>query len=148
MKSRYQSRSPAQLEQHQTIATLASIFACAHNGKPIANISQLQSFSYGTKTQHLATSHDPFTYDLYQSTNSPDSDDSDTEMSPFIEKKKNPWFLTSIGQKNKLTPSKGPAKPAARAGPKTSPQAAGGDPAVLALQKANAAEEAKKKENT
>lgn len=69
-------------------------------------------------------------------------------MPPFIQKK-NPFFFASIGQKHKLIPSKnGPAKTAARVGTKTSPQAAGGDPAVIALQKANAAEEAKKKENT
>jgi RNA polymerase II elongation factor ELL len=132
-----------------TDGMIEEMIKCVQNGKPIQlSLGEHPSFSYGTKTQHLATSHDPFTYDLYQSTNSPDSDDADSEMSPFIEKKKNPWFLTSIGQKNKLTPSKGPAKPAARVGPKTSPQAAGGDPAVLALQKANAAEDAKKKENT
>ncbi|KAF8848562.1 hypothetical protein BDZ45DRAFT_681140 [Acephala macrosclerotiorum] len=132
-----------------TDGMIEEMIKCVQNGKPIQlSLGEHPSFSYGTKIQHLTTSHDPFTYDLYQSTNSPDSDESDSEMSPSIQKK-NPFFFASISQKNKLIPSKnGPAKPAARAGPKTSSQAAGGDPAVIALQKANAAEEAKKKENT
>ncbi|KUJ08865.1 uncharacterized protein LY89DRAFT_328130 [Mollisia scopiformis] len=137
-----------------TDGMIEEMIKCVQNGKPIQlSLGEHPSFSYGTKTQHLASSHDPFTYDLYQSTNSSDSDSSDSEMAPshFIPKK--PALLANMGPRNLLFPSTSKiavVKPTYRTGvhPKTSGTVAGGDPALAQLTNHNAAIESNKQANT
>lgn len=136
-----------------TIATLASGIFFAHNAKQSLTffLPQIQSFSYGTKVQHLSSSEDPFSYDLYQNTTENDSEDDD-EMAPpshFIPRK-NPKLVANMGPRNLLFPSKLPvAKPTFRTAAQTKVAgAAGEDPALAQLTSATADIEKKKQANT
>ncbi|KAE8451383.1 hypothetical protein EG329_004012 [Mollisiaceae sp. DMI_Dod_QoI] len=137
-----------------TDGMIEEMIKCVQNGKPIQlSLGEHPSFSYGTKIQHLSSSHDPFTYDLYQSTNSPVSDSSDSEMpSHFIERKRpsKPAFRASVGPKNMLFPSKiVPVKPVYRTGLNSkASEPPPKDAAIAALQNELAAQEVKKQENT
>jgi hypothetical protein len=106
-----------------------------------------QSVLYGTKTQYLSTSDDPFTHELYRST-----DDSLKMKDPKIarvQSRPNATFMGMFGTK-KFNPSLKP--PVAAAKPKTAsstPTASGTDDAALAQLKSTlAVENARKAENT
>jgi RNA polymerase II elongation factor ELL len=106
-----------------------------------------QSLLYGTKTQYLSTSDDPFTHELYRST-----DESLKMKDPKIvrvQSKPNATFMGMFGAK-KFNPALKP--PVAAAKPKTAsstPTASGTDDAALAqLQNSLATENARKAENT
>lgn len=144
---RKSTRLPLAIVDHPAIES-ASTFANYH----------AQSLTYGNKVQHLATSHDPFSHDLFQTTIP--STDTSSDMAPLRETKIRPStkpnhaWMASMGMKfvpTKNVPAKDTVKPVAAAAktiPKSPSVTAGADAALLQLQGALASDKLKKQENT
>ncbi|KAK0118047.1 hypothetical protein ONS95_012357 [Cadophora gregata] len=65
-----------------TDSVIEEMIRCVQNGKELQlSFGEQPSLSYGTKVQNLQTSDDPFTYDIFQSANTSDSDSSTADMS-------------------------------------------------------------------
>ncbi|KAF4630807.1 hypothetical protein G7Y89_g7327 [Cudoniella acicularis] len=129
---------------------IEEMIKCVQNGKPIQlSLGEHSSLSYGTKTQHLSTSIDPFTHELYRSTIS--DSDSDSEDMAFLNRdhKRVPvgTRFESIFSRKSFKP--GPKPPAAsKAKPASSVPSSSADSALEQLQSSLAAESLRKKENT
>ncbi|KAK6583230.1 hypothetical protein PZA11_004306 [Diplocarpon coronariae] len=86
--SQQDSGVPDALGLTLTDAMIEEMIKCVQNGKSLQlSVGEHPSISYGSKTQHFASSHDPFAHDLYQTTTSTDSELED-EM--YKSKKPNP----------------------------------------------------------
>lgn len=127
----------------------------------------IQSLSYGSKIQHLQTSDDPFTHDIFQSTSSDSESSSNSEMSSHLKpslakgvimvpNRPNPSWVASIMGK-KFVPAKSTqGKPVAKTTttattkPASKPfsSTTGADDALTQLQGALASEKQKKLANT
>ncbi|TVY39063.1 hypothetical protein LOCC1_G006306 [Lachnellula occidentalis] len=137
-------------------SVIEDMIKCFQNDKPLQlSLGEHPSLSYGTKTQHLSTSDDPFTYELYRST------DSDSDAMAFYDKtskkqelgtkkpkiikvdsKPNATFMAVFGGKKFIPALKPPtAKPKATS-------SAGTDAALAQLQSSLATETARKAGNT
>ncbi|TVY62728.1 hypothetical protein LSUE1_G008961, partial [Lachnellula suecica] len=132
-------------------SVIEDMIKCFQNGKPLQlSLGEHPSVSYGTKTQHLSISDDPFTHELYRSTDS----DSDTKKAgnmkePTITRVQSTLNTAFMGMFNakKFNPALKP--PAAK--PKTTSTASdttNTDAALAALQSSLATETARKAENT
>jgi RNA polymerase II elongation factor ELL len=115
----------------------------------------LQNFTYGTKTQYLSTSTDPFTHELFESTNTDYDDDSssDTETMAFLdrngdsvrEKFTRPQFTALFGPTFKM----GPKPVGVSSKPKAvTTSTSGADTALAQLQNSLASEGQRKADNT
>ncbi|KAH8679791.1 hypothetical protein BGZ60DRAFT_369363 [Tricladium varicosporioides] len=125
---------------------IEEMIKCVQNGKPIQlSLGEHQSISYGTKTQHLATSIDPFTHELYRSTNSDSDSDSDSMTYSNRDGKRKLLSFGGLFSGRSLKP--GPKPPVASKA-KATATAPSGDSALAALQSSLAMESARKQENT
>ncbi|TVY26747.1 hypothetical protein LHYA1_G004717 [Lachnellula hyalina] len=139
-------------------SVIEDMIKCFQNDKPLQlSLGEHPSLSYGTKTQHLSTSDDPFTHELYRSS------DSDADAMAFydktskkqevgtkkpkivkVESKPNATFMGLFGGK-KFNPALKP--PVAAVKPKAT-SSAGTDAALAQLQSSLATETARKAGNT
>ncbi|PVH76350.1 hypothetical protein DL98DRAFT_293277 [Cadophora sp. DSE1049] len=151
-----------------TDAVIEEMIKCVQNGKGLQlSFGEQPSLSYGSKVQDLQTSDDPFTYDIFQSTNSSDSDSSTADMSsqlrPDIKKgvinvqnKPNLSWIASITGKRYIPAAFAQTKSStmptsSTANTKTTKPASdttGADAALSQLQGALASEKQKKLANT
>ncbi|TVY90779.1 hypothetical protein LAWI1_G002352, partial [Lachnellula willkommii] len=140
-------------------SVIEDMIKCFQNDKPLQlSLGEHPSLSYGSKTQHLSTSDDPFTHELYRSS------DSDSDTMAFYDKtskkqelgtkkpkiikvdsKPNATFMGLFGGK-KFNPALKP--PVAAVKPKATSSAAGTDAALAQLQSSLATETARKAGNT
>ncbi|KAH7391301.1 hypothetical protein BKA64DRAFT_99565 [Cadophora sp. MPI-SDFR-AT-0126] len=151
-----------------TDAVIEEMIKCVQNGKGLQlSLGEQPSLSYGSKVQNLQTSDDPFTYDIFQSTNSSDSDSSTADMSsqakPDIKKrvinvqnKPNLSWIASITGKRYIpaafAQTKSSTKPTSSTTTtkttKPASDTSGTDAALSQLQGALASEKQKKLANT
>jgi RNA polymerase II elongation factor ELL len=124
-----------------------------------------QTLQYGSKTQHLSTSTDPFPHELFRSHSSNSQADSSPPTTPAmkaneithhkstirVETAPHPQFLAMFAP-TRFTVTKKGASIAGRSNMTSKPRLAGStgavDAAVAALQNSLASENAKKAENT
>ncbi|KAI9047665.1 hypothetical protein LZ554_008376 [Drepanopeziza brunnea f. sp. 'monogermtubi'] len=142
-----------------TDSIIEEMIKCVQNGKEIhLSLGEHPSLSYGAKSQHLVASPDPFTHELYHTTNSsqsdPDSSDDDDEMFGTVNGIKlsrapNIAFLASMGFKLDVvkTAPKPASKPAAAPASKSTTTTTT-DAALAQLTGALASEQQKKHDNT
>ncbi|EKD18407.1 uncharacterized protein L3040_007567 [Drepanopeziza brunnea f. sp. 'multigermtubi'] len=140
-----------------TDSIIEEMIKCVQNGKEIQlSLGEHPSLLYGTKSHHLVASHDPFTHELYHTTNSsqsdPDSSDDDDEMYGTVngiklQRAPNIEFLASMGFKLDVTKTapKPASKPAAAPASKSTTTT---DAALAQLTGALASEQQKKHDNT
>ncbi|RDL42458.1 uncharacterized protein BP5553_02437 [Venustampulla echinocandica] len=139
-------------------SVIEEMIKCVQHGKPIQlSLGEHPSISYGTRTQHLSTSVDPFTHELYRSTESdPQSPPSPSTMSaqPQYVKKSNhthPLFISNFHAKFGIKLFRPTPKPGSKPAPVTpvpDPISESTDAALAQLQASLASENARKKENT
>ncbi|KAH9220466.1 hypothetical protein DL95DRAFT_403730 [Leptodontidium sp. 2 PMI_412] len=151
-----------------TDAVIEEMIKCVQNGKGLQlSLGEHPSLSYGSKIQHLQTSDDPFTHDIFQSTSSDSESSSNSEMSSHLKpslakgvimvpNRPNPSWVASIMGK-KFVPAKSTqGKPVAKTTttattkPASKPfsSTTGADDALTQLQGALASEKQKKLANT
>ena len=111
----------------------------------------MQNFSYGNKTQHLSTSNETFTHELFRSTRTASPPNQDT-MTFFDNNGKrvnygfgHPAFAGVFGKRS-LTPSQKPVTTTVKAA--TSSSTSSADQALAQLQNSLATESQRKTENT
>ncbi|RDW87621.1 hypothetical protein BP5796_03315 [Coleophoma crateriformis] len=119
-------------------SVIENMIKCFQENKPIhLALGESPKIQYGSKTQHLAPSDDPFTHELYQSTSS-------RQSSPEAE----PRYLAMFSHTQFLPRARPITAQSAAAKSKAAAPASSQDPALAALQGALASENAKKAENT
>ncbi|CAG8982201.1 hypothetical protein HYALB_00003637 [Hymenoscyphus albidus] len=149
------SAVPAVLGLSLSDSVLEEMIKCVQNGKPIQlSLGEHPNVTYGTKTQHLSTTNDPFTHELFCSTNIDSEYNSlSTETMAFSDRNGKsvtfgtPAFKAPFRKKHFVP---GP-KPAARnlaASKAATSTIEGADNALAQLQNSLASEKERKLENT
>ncbi|KAG4439399.1 hypothetical protein IFR05_005092 [Cadophora sp. M221] len=149
-----------------TDAVIEEMIKCVQNGKGLQlSLGEHPSLSYGSKIQQLQTSDDPFTHDIFQSTYSDSSSNSEmsSQLKPNLAKgvimmpnRPNSAWVASIMGKKFVQAKYAQGKPVAKttttattkAAPKPSSSTTGADDALTQLQGALASEKQKKLANT
>lgn len=137
---------------------IEDMIKCFQNGKTLQlSLGEHPSLLYGTKTQHLSTSDDPFTHELYRSTIQDVEDDTmawddNTSSGPKIvrvQSKPNAAFMGMFRTK-RFNPALKPPVTASKASvaSTTTSSTVNTDAALAQLKSSLATENAKKAENT
>lgn len=132
---------------------IEEMIKCVQNGKAIQlSLGEHPILSYGTKHHTLSTFSDPFTHELFRTTNS-DNSSFDISSNSNIQPRAKTQFNSRIGQSVlgmkglNMKPWQKPVVPASTKSKKDN-NTASTDAALAALQNSLASEQAKKTENT
>ncbi|KAL3422125.1 hypothetical protein PVAG01_06281 [Phlyctema vagabunda] len=136
---------------------IEDMIRCVQENKPIQlSLGDCPKINYGSKTQHLSSSTDPFTHEIYKSSPTTDSSDmaptnqssNDRPMKIIrVQPKPFPGFAAHLGCTFKPIPRPS-ASTASTSNKAAKTNAAPADAALAALQGALATENAKKAGNT